>query len=59
MSCEHEGHVGGEDHHIQPKFRCLYCGSWGYASRWFDEDKEEYENCDCDRTYEEHRRLCE
>lgn len=36
MSCEREGHVGGEDARNQPKYRCLYCGSWGYRSHWRD-----------------------
>lgn len=58
MSCERQGHVGGEDSGNDPKYRCLYCGSWGYASHWFTNDKEEYENCEqgCE-TWEEHRDL--
>lgn len=59
MSCDHIGHVGVEDHHIQPKFRCIYCGSWGYRSRWDDEDKQEYEDCECDGTFEEHWKNCD
>lgn len=59
MSCERMGHSGAEDHHNQPKFRCLYCGSWGYESKWYDWEKEEYENCPCDYTYDGHFDLCE
>jgi hypothetical protein len=36
MSCENEGHVGAEDSGNQPKYRCLYCGAWGYSPTWFD-----------------------
>ncbi len=59
MSCERMGHHGSEDHHNEPRFRCLYCGRWGYSSTWYDEDKEEYENCECDLSYEEHREKCD
>lgn len=59
MSCEYYGHKGAEDHHNQPKFRCFYCGSWGYDSKWYDYEKEEYEECDCDGTYDEHWTNCD
>lgn len=36
MSCEREGHVGAEDSGNQPKYRCLYCGQWGYRPHWDD-----------------------
>lgn len=59
MSCEREGHRGAEDHHIQPKYRCFYCGEWGYAPFWWTEDKVDYEYCDCDLPYEEHMKVCD
>jgi hypothetical protein len=36
MSCEWDGHVGAEDAGNQPRYRCLYCGEWGYRSHWRD-----------------------
>lgn len=59
MSCERMGHSGAEDSGNDPKYRCLYCGSWGYESKWYDWEKEQYENCDCDGSYEEHFDNCE
>lgn len=59
MACEREGHVGSEDHHVQPKFRCVYCGSWGYVPSWRSDDKEAYENCDCGLPYDECDKPCE
>ena len=59
MSCEREGHVGGEDSGNDPKYRCVYCGSWGYESRWRNEDKYSYEECDCDLPYREHLDTCD
>jgi hypothetical protein len=41
VSCEREGHVGAEDHHIQPKYRCMYCGAWGTEPSWFDDDEDD------------------
>lgn len=71
MSCERMGHVGAEDAGNQPKYRCLYCGQWGYRPSWQDNccehDGEEYEPgtdekmypdiCDheCHRTDEDER----
>lgn len=59
MSCEQMGHSGAEDHHIQPKFRCLYCGSWGYTTKWYDGDNKSYEDCSCEGPIEDHWRNCD
>jgi hypothetical protein len=59
VSCEREGHVGAEDSGNQPKYRCIYCGSWGYSSRWWTKDKEAYEECFCDLPYEKCGWPCE
>jgi hypothetical protein len=58
MSCANQGHVGAADSGLPPEYRCIYCGEWGYAPAWTTEDSEEYEQCDCQYSYEDHRKNC-
>jgi hypothetical protein len=59
MSCELDGHFGAEDGPRQPKYRCVYCGSWGYLPRWRTEDLDEFLTCECDHDFDGHILLCD
>lgn len=59
VSCEWEGHVGVAESGIPPEYVCIYCGGWGYAPNWTDEAAEEYEECECNYSYAEHRKKCD